>query len=79
MEKVKVGTKVDVVIDIYQGIVNSVSVFVSDKDKTAEQKALAYLSEETETPLNSVEDFVKWREQNEGSDYEYAGEEGDVE
>lgn len=70
-----IGTKVDVVIDIYQGIVNAVNVFVSDKDKTAEQKALAYLSEETEQTLNSVEDFVKWRDQSKG-DYEYAWEEG---
>lgn len=57
--------EVNVIVEIFQGVVNSVNVF------STEEKALAWLSDSVDESIKTVDDFAKWQEENKDDDFEY--------
>jgi len=52
--------RVDVVVTLFQGVIGDVSVFATDENGTAVDKALAYLREWSGEDFKTPDDFHKW-------------------
>jgi len=56
------GQKVEVVVYLFQGVVDSVNVYADDEKGKAEDKALAFLREQTGENFKNPSEFQEWME-----------------